>query len=256
MDKVLPDLKSLRIACVIPARLESSRFPRKILKPLGGQPLLKWAFDGAKQIPFFDDVIIAVDAQETADVVSRFDGPCLMTSKDCLCGTDRLIEVMKRCEKEYDVWVNWQADEPFLTQKLISQLLSSCGKYDADVWTLKKRIKNEEDIHNPNVAKVVCDVNGYALYFSRGAIPFYRSDFVGEKIFHKHIGLFAFTTNALQKISTLKMSNLESAEKLEQLRFLQNRLKIRLHETDEEVVGIDTPQDLVRAEQFRESRKL
>lgn len=243
----------LRVACVIPARLASTRFPRKILKKLGDKPLVQWAWDASQRAAVFSEVIIAIDSEETEQVVKQFGGAYIMTSPQCACGTDRLIEVMNSGRIYADVWVNWQADEPFITQNLISKLLETVEQNDADVWSLRKRIFNEVDITNPNVAKVVCDNNGYALYFSRSPIPFYREDFVGEKIFYKHIGLFAYSTEALKKISQLEISDLEKAEKLEQLRFLQHRLKIKLHEVEEEVCGIDTIQDLEKAEQIIQS---
>lgn len=238
-----------RVACVIPARLESSRFPRKILANLGGKPLLQWAWDAARGSDCFDDVILAIDSDKTEGVVKNFGGAYLMTSTDCACGTDRLVEVMQSGQIDADIWVNWQADEPFLNQNFINTLLSTCYEEDVDIWTLKKRIKAEKDICDPNIAKVVCDANNNAIYFSRSPIPFYRDGFVGEKVFYKHIGLFAYTTNALKKISLLKESDLEKAERLEQLRFLQNGLKIKLHETDQEVFGIDIPEHLAKAEE-------
>jgi 3-deoxy-manno-octulosonate cytidylyltransferase (CMP-KDO synthetase) len=245
-------VKNKKVICVIPARLESTRFPRKVLATLGGKPILQWVFESAKLVNVFDEIIFAVDAKETADVVKSFGGNVCLTSKNCKTGTDRLVEVSNK--KDSSIWVNWQADEPFISPDMITTLLSSCGADEADVWTLKKKISDAESILCPNTVKVVCDAHDYALYFSRSPIPFYRdNDGIGASYF-KHIGLFAYSSEALRKIETLKSSFLEDAEKLEQLRFLQHQLKIRVHETDQEVVGIDTPQDLEKAEKLVKSR--
>jgi 3-deoxy-manno-octulosonate cytidylyltransferase (CMP-KDO synthetase) len=223
-----------------------------VLTNLADKPLLEWVWNAARSTGFFNEVLFAVDAQETADLIKSFGGQYIMTSPSCATGTDRVIEVMQRTldKPKVDVWVNWQADEPFISTRLIAQLLTTVNDSTPTLWTLKKRIVHERDITSPNIAKVVCDANGYALYFSRSPIPFYREGFIGEKIYYKHIGLFAYTTKALQKISQLIEGKLEDAEKLEQLRLLEYGLSIQVHETDQEVVGIDTPEDLVRAEKF------
>jgi len=243
-----------KIVCIIPARLESTRFPRKILKNLAGKPILQWSWEAASRVGKFDSVVFAIDAQETAELIESFGGSYIMTSKDCASGTDRLVELSRQGKIEADIWVNWQADEPFISGDMIGRLLSTCDERDADVWTLKKRIKSEKDVMSPNIVKLVCDVNDYALYFSRSAIPFYRDE--QERVFYKHIGLYAYTSEALKKISLLRESDLEIAERLEHLRFLQYGLKIKVHETNEEVVGIDTREDLLRAEEFVKNRSL
>lgn len=239
-----------KVVCVVPARLASSRFPQKILKKIANKPILQWVFEAANTVDFFDDVVFAVDAEQTKELVASFGGKTIMTSVGCQSGTDRLVEVMQSKKYVADIWVNWQGDEPFVTKAMIETLLSSCESDNADIWTLKKKIKNSDDIFSPNIAKIVCDANSFAIYFSRNAIPFYRADSTQERCYYKHVGLFAYTTQALEKIALLDMSNLEKAEKLEQLRFLQHGLKIKVHETDQEVVGIDTPQDLAKAEEF------
>lgn len=247
-------IKNKKVTCVVPARLQSTRFPKKVLATLGGKPILQWVFESAKQVAEFDEIIFAVDAPETADVVKKFGGEVCLTSTDCKTGTDRLVEVSR--QKASDIWVNWQADEPFIAPSMIATLLSSCGGDDADVWTLKKRIGDAQVVTCPNTVKVVCDHDDYALYFSRSPIPFFRdTGGLGSEYF-KHIGLFAYSAEALRKIAALKGSALEDAEKLEQLRFLQHRLKIRVHETDHEVVGIDTPQDLEKAEKMLKKGRL
>jgi 3-deoxy-manno-octulosonate cytidylyltransferase (CMP-KDO synthetase) len=238
-----------KIACIIPARLQSSRFPRKMLATLQGKPLLQWVWEAATAVPLFNTVAFAVDSEEIGELIRSFGGKYYLTSPDCLNGTERLIELLHKRLVDADVWVNWQGDEPFVHEKMIRDLLQSCDKDDADVWTLKKKIHLLEEISSPHTAKVVCDHKGFALYFSRHAIPHYRDHRPDEKKnYYKHIGLYAFTREALQKISRLKSCDLEEAEQLEQLRFLYNGLRIRVHETQYEALGIDLPEHLAKAE--------
>ncbi len=240
-----------KVACIIPARLKATRFPRKMLSQLGGRPLLAHVWERANSVALFDHVVFAVDSQEIADLIEGFGGNYLMTSESCPSGTDRLIEVMKRGDVQADIWVNWQGDEPFIGEQMILDLLQTAEKCDSDVWTLKKRIVSPVEIYNPHMAKVVCDANGFALYFSRSTIPFYRDATPDHlKVFFKHVGIYAFTQSALEKLSAMEPCPLEQAEQLEQLRFLYNGLRIKAHETDREVMGIDLPEDLAKAEAF------
>jgi 3-deoxy-manno-octulosonate cytidylyltransferase (CMP-KDO synthetase) len=244
-----------KIVCIIPARLESTRFPRKMLATLGGRPLLSWVWDAARSIDLFDSVYFAVDTEEIAALITSFGGKFKMTSISCKSGTDRLIELNKHGSITADIWVNWQGDEPFVAKPMIISLLQSIAHETEEMWTLKKRITNPNDICSPNFAKVVSDHNNHALYFSRAPIPFFRDEsnpeeLVKKQVYYKHVGLYAFTSQALQKIALMGSSVLEDAEKLEQNRFLDYGLKIRLHETDYDVRGIDTPQDLAHAEEI------
>lgn len=240
-----------KVVCVIPARLKSTRFPRKMLASLGGRPLLQRVWERAHTVPLFDTIAFAVDSEETAALIRSFGGIYFMTSEKCANGTERLVELLNTGKLSGDIWVNWQGDEPFISPQMISDLLQSCATDCSDVWTLKKRITSISDALDPHIAKVVCDIEGFALYFSRSQIPFYRDSTAdSEKIFHKHIGLYAFTHEALKKIGGLAPCSIEFAEQLEQLRFLYNQLKVRVHETKEEVFGIDLPEHLAKAEVF------
>ncbi len=238
-----------KVACIIPARLKSTRFPKKMLCMLKDKPLLQWVWESARSVSLFDEVAFAVDADETAQLVRSFGGKCFMTSENCPSGSDRLAELLEKNAVDADIWVNWQGDEPFICEQMIFDLLQSCGKEESDLWTLQKKITNPEEATNPHIGKIVCDARGFALYFSRSQIPFYRdvSDF-SQKMFYKHVGLYAYTREALRKISTLQPCAIELAEQLEQLRFLYNNLRIRVHETEYEVFGIDLPEHLARAE--------
>ncbi|HEX2579638.1 MAG TPA: 3-deoxy-manno-octulosonate cytidylyltransferase [Rhabdochlamydiaceae bacterium] len=234
-----------KIACVIPARLNSTRFPRKILALLHDKPLIQWVWEAAKSIPFFNSVTIAVDNEETADLVRAFGAHAIMTKESCPSGTMRLGELLHRKKIDADIFVCWQSDEPFLHQHLIGELLQTAQSETADVWTLKKKITQTEDVLSPHVCKVVTDQDGYALYFSRYPIPFYRD--MKETIYYKHIGIYAYTKEALSRLIELPTSHLAEAEQLEQLNFLYHGLKVRVHETTHEGFGIDIPAHLEQA---------
>ena len=237
-----------KIVCVIPARLHSVRFPKKLLALLSGKPLIKWAWEGAMSIPFFDEVVIAVDSEELAFAVEGFGGKYHRTSVECQNGTARLVELQQRGLLEGDIWVNWQGDEPFLSKQVLIDLLQSCEEEQTDVWTLKERIFEKEKIQDPTICKVVCDAQGRALYFSRSPIPYARN-YLGEVPFFRHIGLYAYSSLAIKKISSMPACPLELAESLEQLRFLFHGLKIQVHETKETTIGIDLQEHLILAEE-------
>lgn len=243
-----------QIACVIPARLQSTRFPKKILAYLSGKPLLQWAWEGATRTGLFDRVVIAIDDSETAKVVEKFGGQWIMTEKGCLTGTERLLELQSRGLLEADIWVNWQADEPFLSTGIIKDLLQTCDSSSADVWTLKTKITSEEQIADPNICKVVCDERGYALYFSRSPIPYRRDG--KETVIFRHLGLYAYSSEALKKMQGMKPCAIEEAESLEQLRFLFRGLKIQVHETEYDSLGIDLPKHLLVAEEHVKKQRL
>ncbi|MCB1084790.1 MAG: 3-deoxy-manno-octulosonate cytidylyltransferase [Chlamydiia bacterium] len=235
----------MKVLCVIPARLDSSRFPKKVLSLLGEKPMLQWVWEGATSVPLFDEVLFAIDNPETARLINSFGGKYCMTSSDCPSGTDRLIELMKTGKASGDLWVNWQGDEPFIHQEMIDALLQD-AEGDFDIWTLKKQITDEFEIEDPNIVKVVSDRRGKALYFSRSPIPYDR-DGLENVTYYKHIGIYAYTKQALEKVAEMAPSELEVAERLEQLRFLENGLRIQVHETAHESIGIDVPEDLARA---------
>lgn len=238
-----------KIICVIPARLNSTRFPRKVLAMLHGKPLLQWVWEAAISTNCFDQTIIAVDAKETADVARSFGADVLFTSPDCMSGTDRLIEIQESENAHGDIWVNWQGDEPFITRSMIETLLQSSDSLHEEVWTLKKKIDRHAEIDSPHVVKVVCDSQGKALYFSRSKIPYFREP-SEQTVYYKHVGIYAFSDIALRKIAKFPIAPLEEAEKLEQLRYLYHGMKIRVHETDQEIFGIDTREQFELAEQI------
>jgi len=239
----------MKIACVIPARLKSTRFPKKILADLAGKPLIQRVWEAAAAVPLFDSVTCAIDDPETAAVIESFGGTYQMTSVDCPTGTMRLCELAHAGKIDADIVVCWQGDEPFIHTAMIEDLLQTSHTDGADVWTLKKRLRSPQDVASSHVVKVVTDAKGFALYFSRSPIPFYRDEADdAAKVYYKHVGIYAYTMEMLKKASSLPPTPLESAEVLEQLPFLYHGFKVRVHETAHEVRGIDIPEHLAQAE--------
>lgn len=234
----------MKIVCIIPARLKSERFPKKVLSYLGSKPLLQWIWEAAKSCLQFSDVAFAIDHAEIGKLIHSFQGNYLMTAESCQSGTDRLVEIMNSGQIRGDIWVNWQGDEPLINRSMIDTLLQSIDIETSDIWTLRKKIDQIDEIDNPHVVKVVTDKNEKALYFSRASIPYARHEI---PIYYKHIGLYAFTQQALEKIQKMPMkTSLEKWEGLEQLRFIEEGLSIKAHETIHETQGIDTREDLIR----------
>ena len=237
---------------IIPARFASSRFPGKLLADLGGKPVIQWVYENAgKEI---ENIIVATDHKKIFEAVEGFGGQAMMTLVEHESGTDRCSEVVSRLSKvgkSYDVVLNIQGDEPFVNPQDLRHLTDMFSEPDTQIATLSTPIRNSEDLFNPNVVKLVRDVNGYALYFSRQAIPYQRNtpeyDWSSGFTCHKHIGIYAYRSDVLIRISKLDLSSLEKAEALEQLRWLENGFRIRTGTTQHESIGIDTPDDLDRA---------
>ena len=225
---------------VIPARLQSTRLPRKVLREIAGRPLIVRVYEAAKRSRDLAEVLVATDAQEVVDACARFRVPSVMTSPDHPSGTDRVWEVAQT--RAADVYVNIQGDEPLITPSHIARLVAPFrDRPDTQVSTLKIRLLPEE-ADNPNVNKVVSAADGRALYFSKYPIPYDR-DGRGVVRF-KHIGLYAYRRAALEAFHRLPPSPLEQTEKLEQLRFVEHGIPIVVVETDEPTIGVDTEADL------------
>jgi len=222
---------------------------------LGEKPMLQWVWEAAVGSGMFDEITFAIDDPETARLIDSFEGKYFMTSPECLSGTDRLVELEQLGNLQGDIWVNWQGDEPFIHREMIEDLLQTTKEKKFDIYSLKKQIQSEEMVEDPNIVKVVTDAEGRALYFSRSPIPYYRDvyDF-DETPYYKHIGIYAFTQEALAKIAKLSPTPLELAEQLEQLRFLENGLSLQVHDTEHETLGIDVPDDLAQALDWISSR--
>ena len=239
-----------RVLGVIPARLASTRLPRKVLRPIAGQPLLTWVYRAAMACPGLNDVLIAADSAEVQELCDANGWPCILTSPDLPSGTDRLHAVSQIINA--DIYVNIQGDEPLLHPDHITALLAHFTQPHVDVTTLKV-LCTPENITNPNAVKVVTANDGRALYFSRAPIPYDR-DANGDAVYWKHLGLYAYRRNALQRFAALTPSELEQTERLEQLRLLENNIALYVAETPHDTIGVDTEADLKRVEAILLSR--
>lgn len=238
---------------IIPARYQSSRFPGKPLAIIGNKPMIQWVYENvAKAV---SEVWVATDDERIFEAVESFGGKAIETLSTHQSGTDRCAEAALKIAKEtdFDIVINVQGDEPFIQPKQI-ELLKSCFSSDADIATLIKRIETSEELFNPNRPKVVTDNRKNALYFSRSTVPYIRGseneDWLSKQTFWAHIGMYAYKTDILQKISKLEQGELEMAESLEQLRWLENGFKIKTAVTEHQSMGIDTPEDLTEALQL------
>ena len=243
---------------IIPARYASTRFPGKPLALLGGKPVIQHVYE--KVAAVLETAYVATDDERIYDVVKSFGGQVVMTRTDHKSGTDRIEEAIEKIGGEWDVVVNVQGDEPFVAK---SQLDTICHCFDdptTQIATLGKPFESMEAVQNPNSPKIIVDNMGFAMYFSRSVIPYVRgkekSSWLTHYPFLKHLGIYAYRKDVLRQVTQLPQSSLEIAESLEQLRWLQNGFKIKVGTTDVETVGIDTPQDLDRAEEFLKTQLL
>ncbi len=243
----------MKILGVIPSRYASSRFPGKPLADLCGKSMVRRVYEQCVGAEVLNKVVVATDDDRIDKHVKNFGGNCIMTSPNHLNGTSRCLEVVERLEKTgetFDVVINIQGDEPFIEPDQIEQLAEMFQSTETQIASLIHRIDKPEELWSPHVVKVVRKLNGDALYFSRQAIPFLRDektdDWLKQALFFKHLGIYAFRVEVLKQITRLKASALEQAEKLEQLRWLENGYSIKLGITDYEGVGVDTPDDLAK----------
>lgn len=231
----------MKAIAVIPARLASTRLPRKMLREIAGKPLIGVVYEAVRSSPLLADVIIATDSGEIMDTCLNHGWKAQMTASTHTSGTERVHEIS--CRESAEVYINVQGDEPMVRAEQIASLLEVMENPAAQVGTLMTRAA-VEDIANPNAVKVVTDLAGRALYFSRATIPFDR-DGTSPRYF-KHLGLYAYQKAALDRFVILPQSTLENSERLEQLRFLENGISIYCAETAYDSVGVDTEQDLQR----------
>lgn len=242
---------------IIPARYASSRFPGKPLAILGGKPVIQRVYEQVNKL--LDNVYVATDDQRIYDCVKNFGGKVVMTKNNHKSGTDRIEEAIEKIGGEWDVVVNIQGDEPFIQKEQILSLCECFKDPNTQIATLGKPFTTMDAVTNPNSPKIVLDNQNFAMYFSRSIIPYIRGKQTNEWInsynYIKHLGIYAYRKDILQEITKLPQSSLEIAESLEQLRWLQNGYKIKVGITEIETVGIDTPDDLVRAEEFLKLQK-
>jgi 3-deoxy-manno-octulosonate cytidylyltransferase (CMP-KDO synthetase) len=246
----------MKFIAIIPARYASTRFPGKPLAMLGGKTVIQRVYEQVTSV--LGEAYVATDDERIFQAVEQFGGKAVMTRSDHKSGTDRIQEAATKISTDADVIINVQGDEPFIQSSQIDTLMHLFDEPDTQIGTLGKPFESMEAIENPNSPKIVTDNRGFALYFSRSIIPYIRGkerdSWFGEYPFLKHLGIYAYRREVLAEVTKLPQSSLEKAESLEQLRWLQNGYRIRVGLTDVETVGIDTPEDLQRAEDFLASR--
>ena len=239
----------MQVLGVIPARYGSTRFEGKLLKLFKGKPVIEHVYQRAKKASLLDDLLVATDDKRIFEAVESFGGKVVMTAADHVSGTDRIIEAIGDIDTR--LVINIQGDEPLLVPEMVDQAARPLLEdKNLEVSTLVK-VCTDPDIYNdPNVVKAVIDKKGYALYFSRHPIPH------GGKVFYKHIGIYGYTKEFLLKFKDLPVSDLEKAERLEQLRILENGYRIKASVTEYETIGVDTPEDLEKIKQkYNEANK-
>lgn len=237
-------MSAFRIAGIIPARLHSTRLSHKVLRLIAGRPMVEWVWRAAQSSGLMEPVVVATDSEEVAEVCHAQSIPTVMTSPACPSGSDRVREVARQIDAE--VYVNIQGDEPTLTPDFFPPLLNLFARQEVEVSTLAVSCPPEE-FTNPNAVKVVTTRDGRALYFSRATIPYDR-DQTGFTGYRKHLGIYAYRKAALERFATLAPSPLEKLERLEQLRLLENGIAIYVADAPKDTIGVDTEEDLARAE--------
>lgn len=243
----------MKVLGIIPARYGSTRFPGKPLAMIGRKTMIRRTYEQVLKSSL-DDVVVATDDQRIFDEVLTFGGKAVMTRADHQSGTDRCREALDLMGGNYNAVVNIQGDEPFIDPKMVDQVTELIRRDDTCLATLAKKITDPSMIDNPNVVKVVFDVHGDALYFSRHPLPFVRGcerdRWIEKADYFRHIGIYAYKADTLRAIASMPMGRLEQAESLEQLRWLENGLRIRVAVTQcDDSIAIDTPQDLLNIPQ-------
>lgn len=241
-----------RIIAIIPARYLSTRFPGKPLALICGKPMIQWVYKKVSGVSEISGVYVATDDERIFSAVIEFGGKVIMTG-ECSCGSDRVYQACKNIDA--DIILNIQGDEPTIKIEMIQDLISAFNDPKVEMATLKKEISSNEDVHNPNIVKVITDVNDDALYFSRSVIP-YNRDGVEDGNYYKHIGVYGYTKKFLKKFVSMPQSSLEKSESLEQLRAIENGCKIRVVETKYQSIGVDLPEHIELVEKELKKERL
>lgn len=238
----------MKITGIIPARYASTRFPGKPLIDIGGKSMIQRVYGQCMQSALLGDVIVATDDERIAEHVRSFGGKVCMTSAEHPSGTDRCREVVTSMSLDAGAIINIQGDEPFINPRQIDMLCECFADERTQIATLVKEITDEQVLFSPNSPKVILDKDGFALYFSREAIPHIRGkekkDWLGAHNFYQHIGIYGYRTGVLLDITQIPPSSLEQAESLEQLRWIENGYRIKTSVTSLDTLAIDTPEDL------------
>jgi 3-deoxy-manno-octulosonate cytidylyltransferase (CMP-KDO synthetase) len=233
----------MKAIIVIPARLKSTRLPNKVMLDLGGKPVIQRVYESCLKAKLHQEVWIAADSEVVFDLCKQFTSNVLMTREDHPSGTDRIAEVAEHVAA--DIIINVQGDEPFFDAGIIDRLIEAMQDTDAAMASVCAPVETIDELHNPNLVKVITDVNGFAVYFSRYPVPYPRDRILESAAgYKKHMGVYAYKSAFLKTFVQLSMSFLEGAEKLEQLRAIENGYKIKMIEVACFEKGIDTPEDL------------
>ncbi|RRD40481.1 3-deoxy-manno-octulosonate cytidylyltransferase [Leptotrichia sp. OH3620_COT-345] len=245
----------MKILGVIPSRYASTRFEGKPLKNINGHPMIEWVYKRAEKADI-DTLIVATDDKRIFETVEKFGGKVIMTSSEHENGTSRITEVINNPDyAKYDFAINIQGDEPLIDIESINLIANNYRKEKSEIITLKKEFQAGEDISNPNIVKVITDFNDNALYFSRSLIPYERYA-VKDFKYYRHIGIYGYTLKFLKELKNLKEGILEKVESLEQLKFMENGYNIKVLETVSEVIGVDTPEDLIEVIEYINKKKI
>ncbi|WP_272152082.1 3-deoxy-manno-octulosonate cytidylyltransferase [Tenacibaculum aiptasiae] len=237
----------MKIIAMIPARYSASRFPGKLMKDLGGKPVIVRTYEAAVEAKLFDEVYVVTDSDVIYKTIEEAGGKAIMSLKEHECGSDRIAEAVENLD--VDIVVNVQGDEPFIDTTSLSKLIQAFeedANEEIDLASLKVAMTDMEAVQNPNNVKVITDVNNFAIYFSRSVIPYHRDKEL-EVTYYKHKGVYAFRKKALIDFYHTPMTPIEAAEKIECIRYLEVGKKIKMIETSVESIGIDTPEDLEQA---------
>ncbi|MBF0273696.1 MAG: 3-deoxy-manno-octulosonate cytidylyltransferase [Nitrospinae bacterium] len=242
-------MKKLQVAAIIPARYQSTRFEGKPLALIKGKPMIQRVYEQVKKCTLLDSVIIATDDERIQDVCNSFNAQVVMTSSEHSSGTDRIAEVALGITS--DIVINIQGDEPLIAPSTIEGVIKPFFKKENIAMTTSSTLLTDsEEIENSNCVKVVTDKKGFALYFSRSAIPFDREGNSQDKNCYLHLGIYGYTKEILMKLSKMKPTPLENLEKLEQLRALENGIKIYVAKTPYRSIGVDVPEDITKVEKL------
>ncbi|MEY3178427.1 MAG: 3-deoxy-manno-octulosonate cytidylyltransferase [Bacteroidota bacterium] len=236
---------------VIPARFAATRFPGKLMQRIGDKTIIRMVYENVLKMGLFDDVIVVTDNDNIIEEITSINGTVVKSTKDHPSGSDRIAEAIMNMD--VDVVVNVQGDEPFVNKDPLEKLIGVFNDASVEVASVMQKLGPDEDINNPNFVKVVCDKNSNALYFSRSPIP-YKRNLQSSLPIYKHVGVYAFRKNTLLSFTKWPMGVLEQTEMLEQLRYLENGVKIKMIETTSTSIGIDTPEDLEKAKLFFASK--
>ncbi len=236
---------------VIPARFAASRFPGKLMQKIGDKTIIRMVYENVRSVQLFDDVFVVTDNDDILHEIQSIDGSVIKSTREHQSGSDRIAEAILHLDT--DVIVNVQGDEPFVDAAPLEKLLMAFEDKDVRVASVMQQLGTDEDINNPNVVKVVCDKDKNALYFSRSPIP-YKRNLQSSLPIYKHIGVYGYRKQTLLDFTKWPMGVLEQTEMLEQLRYLENGVKIKMVETTTSSIGIDTPEDLEKAKLFFENK--